>query len=96
MASSKTESRSRWFAWIFEEPAGWPANGLLFLLAATCFTLSFVRGYSGWMTAGWFFSVLAVAESVPAERAVLAGAVRIGGVGLVLLAALAIDTGLVA
>lgn len=96
MTNSRTESRSFWPGPIFEVPAGWPANALLFLLAAICFTLSFVRGYSVWLTAGWIFGVLAVAESIPSERTDLAVAVRIGGLALVLLAALAIDTGLVA
>ncbi|WP_459887998.1 hypothetical protein [Halostagnicola bangensis] len=65
-------------------------------MAAICFTLPHVRGYGGWVTVGWILVVLAIAESVPAERTALAGTVRIGGMSLILLAAIVVDFGLVA
>ncbi|EMA39814.1 hypothetical protein [Halobiforma nitratireducens] len=95
MTRSRTESGWLGSTRIFEEPSGWPVNALVFLLAATSFTVSFVRGNTVWMTLGWIFVVLAVAESVPSGRTTLAGAVRIGGLGLVVLAAIAVDSGLV-
>ena len=94
--SSKTTSDSTRFPFVFEKPRGWPINGVLFLLVGVSFTLSYVREISAWMTLGLILSVLAIAESVPPERTPLAGAVRVGGLGLVLLAAVIIDFGLIA
>ncbi len=96
MASPKTESSPTWFVSPFKEPDGWPGNAVAVLVAAICFTLPHVRGYGGWVTVGWILVVLAIAESVPAERTALAGTVRIGGMGLILLAAIVVDFGLVA
>lgn len=90
MSSDSTRFRS-----VFEKPSGWPINGALFFLAGVCFTLSYMREVSTWMTFGLFLSVLAVAESVPPERTLLAGVVRVGGLGLVFLVAILLDFGLI-
>ena len=93
--TSKTVSDSKWISNIFEKPKGWPYNAILVVAAGLAFFLMYTRETGAWETLGVIFIVLAIGESVPSERTSLANAIRIGGVGLVLLAAVIIDFGLI-
>ncbi len=92
---SRTASDSNWVSNIFEKPKGWPYNAVLLFAAGLSFFLLYTRETGAWMTLGFVFIVLAIGESVPSERTSLAGAVRVGGLGLVLLAAVITDSGLI-
>jgi len=63
--------------------------------AGTAFFLAMTRSTGAWETLGFVFIALAIGESVPSERPTLANALRIGGVGVVVLAAVVVDSGLV-
>ncbi|ARS91853.1 hypothetical protein B1756_13455 [Natrarchaeobaculum aegyptiacum] len=91
---SKTVFDSNWSSNIFEKPKGWPYNAVLLFAAALSFFLMYTRETGAWMTLGFIFIVFAIGESIPSERTSLAGAIRVGGLGLVVLVAVIIDFGL--
>jgi len=93
--SSNTDYESRWISNILERPKGWPYNAILMFAAGGALFSAMTQETEAWATLGFVFIVLAIGESVPSERPTLANVLRIGGIGVIVLAAVIVDSGLV-
>ena len=94
--SANTGYESQWISRILTRPKGWPANAILMFVAGVMFftamtptgALSQTLGF----TLGFTLLVLAIGESVPAERPTLANLIRIGGTGAIVLVAVIVGS----
>jgi hypothetical protein len=90
-----TDYESRWISNILERPKGRPYNAILMFVAGVVFLSAMTRETGVWATLRFVLIVLGTGKSVPSERPTLANVLRIGRIGVIKLAAVSVDSGLV-